>query len=75
MQLEFALPHNVMHIVQYLRPPWTPAQGLRVTQSAYFSILTHNEHILVTFCEKISGMGQDARTSYGRTDINVEIVT
>ena len=53
--------------------------GVRVTQDAYFSLLTHTKQpLLVTFCDTIAGIGtvtgQDGTMPGGRTDVNVEIV-
>ena len=54
-------------------------KGLRVTQDAYFSLLTHiKQLLLVTFCEKLQEMElffghTDGRTD-GQTDVEVEIV-
>ena len=60
-------------------------KGLRVTQSAYFSLLTHTKELLlvtfllVTFCETTAGNGASFRR-HGRrqterqTDVEVEIV-
>ena len=51
-------------------------RGLRVTQTTYFSLLTHaKHHLLVPFCETTAGIGKkwkcDVRTygrMYGRTE-------
>ena len=57
--------------------------GLRMTQDAYFSHLTHTKQLLlVTFCDKTAGSGvrfQTHRTwkdgnADGLTDVEVEIV-
>ena len=56
---------------------------LRVTQNAFFSLLTHTKQLLlVTFCYKTSGIGASFRTdaqtaderTEGQTDVEVEIV-
>ena len=61
-------------------------KGLRVTQNAYFSLLTHTEQLLlVTYCDptagivKWDGMGQQQTVNIrpllqGWTDVKVEIV-
>ena len=42
--------------------------GLRVTQNAYFSLMTHTKQLLlVTFCYTTAGIGASFRT-HGRTD-------
>ena len=46
-------------------------RGLRVTQTIYFSHLTHAKQLsLVTFCETTAGIGKKmkVRQTYGRTD-------
>ena len=61
--------------------------GLRVTQNAYFSLMTHTKHLLlVMFCYTTAGIRasnrthawMDARThaqtEEGQTDVEVEIV-
>ena len=58
--------------------------GLRVTQDAYFSLLSHTKQLLlVTFSDTTAGIGDrfrtDAhtharRTAEGQTDVEVEIV-
>ena len=54
-------------------------RGLKVTQTTYFSFLTHAKHLsLVTFCETTVGIGKngsvtDVRT-YGQRDVKSEIV-
>ena len=60
--------------------------GLRVTQDAYFSLLTHTKQLsLMTFCDKTAGNGVIFRThrhtegrndgmTDGQTDVEVEIV-
>ena len=58
--------------------------GLRVTQDAYFSLLSHTKQLLlVTFSDITAGIGAsfrtDAQTAHGRTaegqtDVEVEIV-
>ena len=43
--------------------------GLRVTQDAYFSLLTHTKQLLlVTFCGKTAGGGVRFRTHGRRTE-------
>ena len=43
--------------------------GVRVTQDAYFSLLTHTKQLLlVTFCDKTAGSGVRFRTHGTRTD-------
>ena len=66
-------------------PRWQQSHwSLRVTQDAYFSLLTHaKQHLLVTFCditagngyphERTDGQTTDGRTD-GQTDVEVEIV-
>ena len=55
------------------------SRGLRVTQTTYFSLLTHAKHLsLETFCETTAGIGKkesvtDGRTE-GQTDVKSEIV-
>ena len=56
--------------------------GLRVTQNAYFSLMTHTKQLLfVTFCYTTAGIGASFRTharrtaaAEGQTDVEVEIV-
>ena len=53
-------------------------KGLKVTQTTYFSLLTHAKHLsLVTFCETPAGIGKkckcDVRTEL-QTDVKSEIV-
>ena len=57
--------------------------GLRVTQNAYSSLMTHTKQLLlVTFCYTTAGIGAsfrthartDGRTEEGQTDVEVEIV-
>ena len=56
--------------------------GLRVTQNAYFSLITHTKQLLlVTFCDPTAGIGVSFRThgrtaaaAEGQTDVEVEIV-
>ena len=64
---------------QWQRSHW----GLRVTQDAYFSLLTHTKQLLlVTFCDKLQELGlvfghtegrNDGMTD-GQTNVKVEIV-
>ena len=66
--------------------PWQrhPEWGLRVTQDAYFSLLTDTKQLLlVTFCDTTSENGffsgtrtdtQTDRHTDGQTDVEVEIV-
>ena len=53
-------------------------RGLRVTQNAYFSLLTHTKKLLlVTFCYTPAGIGASFRThgtTDGQTDMKGEIV-
>ena len=60
-------------------------RDLRVTQNAYFSLLTHTKKLLlVTFCDptaetrvsfRTDGQAEDGgRTKEGQTDVEVEIV-
>ena len=60
-------------------------RGLRVTQDAYFSLLTHAKQLLlVTFCKNTAGNGAsfqthgrrtaDIRKAEGQTDVEVERV-
>ena len=58
-------------------------RGLRVTQNAYFSLLTHTKKLLsVTFCDPTTKTGVSVRTrgtdgrngTDGQTDVKVEIV-
>ena len=59
-------------------------RGLRVTQHAYFSLLTHTKQLLlVTFCDPTAGIWVIFRThgrtadggrTEGQTDVEVEIV-
>ena len=58
-----------------LASPWQQWSdwGLRVTQNAYFSLITHTKQLLlVTFCDTTAGNGASfrthARTDGGRTD-------
>ena len=70
-------------------PRWLQSHwGLRVTQDAYFSLLTHAKQLLlVTFCKNTAGNGAsfrthgrtdgwtaDGRTAKGQTDVEVKIV-
>ena len=55
--------------------PWRQLSdwGLRVTQNAYFSLMTQiKQLLLVTFCDTSAGIGAsfrtDAQTDGGRTD-------
>ena len=59
--------------------------GLRVTQDAYFSLLSHAKQLLlVTFSDTTAGIGASFRTdpctnglriaAEGQTDVEVEIV-
>ena len=58
-------------------------RGLRVTQTTYFSLLTHAKQLsLVTFCETTAGIQKNESVTYGRrygrmegqTDVKSEIV-
>ena len=43
--------------------------GLRVTQDAYFSLMTHTKQLLlVTFCYTAAGIGASFRTHGRRTE-------
>ena len=55
--------------------------GLKVTENAYFLLLTHTKQLLlVTFCDTTAGIGASFRTdtrrtaAEGQTDVEVEIV-
>ena len=59
--------------------PWRQQSHwvLRVTQDAYFSLMTHTKQLLlVTFCDAIAGIFRThGRTAAeGQTDVEVEIV-
>ena len=60
--------------------PWRQLShwGLRVTQDAYFSLLTCTKQLLlVTFGDTTAGIGASFRTdgrTEGQTDVEVEIV-
>ena len=44
-------------------------RGLRVTQNAYFSLITHTKQLLlVTFSDTTAGIGASFRTDTRRTD-------
>ena len=74
--------------VRTLAPPWWQQSvwGLRVTQNAYFLLMTHTKQLLlVTFCYTTAGIRAsfwthartDGRTHArmeGQTDMEVEIV-
>ena len=48
---------------------------LRVTQTIYFSILTHAKQLLiVTLCETTAGNGKNLSVTDGQTDVKSEIV-
>ena len=54
-------------------------RGLRVTQTTYFSLLTHVKQLSsVTFCDTTAGIGKNGSVTYGRrdgqTDVKSEIV-
>ena len=57
-------------------------RGLRVTQNAYFSLITHTKQLLlVTFSDTTAGIGasfwtdaQQRTAAEGQTDLEVEIV-
>ena len=65
---------------QQQRSDW----GLRVTQNAYFTLITHTKQLLlVIFCYTTAGIGANFRTdaqtadggrTEGQTDVEVEIV-
>ena len=70
MDLSFAWPHGPQG-----------RRGLRVTQNAYFSLLTRTKKLLsVTFCDPIAETGVSFQTdgrrmvAEGQTDVEVEIV-
>ena len=47
-------------------------RGLRVTQTTYFSLLTHARQLsLVTFCDTTAGIGKKWKSDV-RTDIQAE---
>ena len=47
-------------------------RGLRVTQTTYFSLLTHTKQLsLVTFCETTAGIGKKRKCD-GRTDVHTD---
>ena len=54
--------------------------GLRVTQNAYFSLITHTKQLLsVIFCDTTAGIGATFRThgrkrAVGQRDVEVELV-
>ena len=65
--------------------PWRQQSdwGLRVTQNAYFSLITHTKQLLlVTFSDTTAEIGASFRTdarrtaeaAEGQTDVEVEIV-
>ena len=68
--------------------PWRKQSqwGLRVTQDAYFSLLTNNKKLLLlVFCDKLEGIEvsfwrdgntepEPERERDGQTDVEVEIV-
>ena len=70
--------------IRTLASPWRQQSdwGLRVTQNAYFSLITHiKQLLLVTFSDTTAGIGAifqtDARwrtAAEGQTDVEVEIV-
>ena len=59
-------------------------RGLRITQNAYFSLLTHTKQLLiVTYCDTLAlievgfrtdGTGTGTTELDGQTDVEVEIV-
>ena len=58
-------------------------RDLRVTQNAYFSLLTHTKQVsLAAFCDSTAGNGASFRTlgrtngerTEGQTDVEVELV-
>ena len=57
-------------------------KGLRMTQNAYFSLLTHTKQLLLaTCCHTAAGIGGSFRThgrrtaaAEGQTDVEVKIV-
>ena len=53
--------------------------GLRVTQTTYFSLITHAKQLSsVTLCETTAGIGKNGSVTFGRTegqtDVKSEIV-
>ena len=61
----------------YLRSSDSPllldSWGLKVTQDAYFSLLTHAKQLLlVTLCEMTAGNQKNESVTYGRTDVRTE---
>ena len=78
-----------MNIRTSASPRWQRSDwGLRVTQDAYFSLMTHTKQLLLeTFCDTTKGIRatfrtdarqtdgrSDGRTEEGQTDVEVEIV-
>ena len=62
-----------LHLAKYCNlhslalPPHMEPRSLRVTQNAYFSLLTHTKKLLlVTFCETIAEIGVSFRTHGNR---------
>ena len=48
-------------------------RGLRVTQTTYFSLLTHVKQLSsVTFCDTTAGIGKKESVTYGRMDGRTE---
>ena len=48
-------------------------KGLKVTQTTYFSLLTHAKHLsLVTFCETTAGIGKNGSVTYRQADGRTE---
>ena len=70
--------------IRTLALPWCQQSdwGLRLTQNAYFSLMTRTKELsLVTFCYTTAGIGASFRThgrqrmaAEGQTDVEVEIV-
>ena len=63
--------------IRILALPWQQGSdwGLRVTQNAYFSLITHTKQLLsVKFCDTIAGIGSVTGRKDRRTDMKVEIV-
>ena len=76
-----------LSICTFALPLWQWSDwGLRVTQNAYFSLITHTKQFLfVTFCYPTAGIGVSFQThgwtdsrrtavAEGQTNVEVEIV-
>ena len=89
-ETEFSVLLNSNHVflksnIYTLASPWQQRSdlGLRETQNAYFSLMTHTKQLLlVIFCYTTAGIGATFRTqgqrtdgqTEGQTDVEVEIV-